>query len=206
MQFNLAFKESNQKIPLKFEHFQQVADGVLVINSDWNATEGEIGHVLNRPFYEETKWEELLPPTVVTEFTDKGNADLPVFEIVGGEKYRAYYNGAKYEMIAEDIYNEEMSVAGARLGDWSSWEYPFVIIYFAPDGNEEASTMLRVADSVTEVTLSVARGSDELKKLDEKFLPEAVECVTLRSSTAGSSKLFKITVDDTGTITATESQ
>lgn len=172
--------------------------------SDWLAAEGEIGHVLNRTHYEETKWEELLPPTVVTEFTDKGNAYLPVFEIVGGEKYRVYYNGAKYEVIAQNIYNEEMSVAGARLGDWSAWEYPFVIIYFAGDGNEDASTMLRVADGVTEVVLSVARGSDEMKKLDEKFLPDSVECVTLRSGTAGSSKLFKITVDDTGIITATE--
>ena len=39
--------------------------------------------------------------------------------------------------------------------------------------------------------------------IDEKFIPE-MSSVTLKSSTSGSSKKFKITVNDSGTITATE--
>ena len=41
------------------------------------------------------------------------------------------------------------------------------------------------------------------KKIDKMFIP-AMDSVTLSSSTFGSSKKFKITIDDTGTISATE--
>ena len=43
----------------------------------------------------------------------------------------------------------------------------------------------------------------EVKKLDEKFIP-TVSKLVIKSSTADSTKKFKITVDDTGTISATE--
>lgn len=41
------------------------------------------------------------------------------------------------------------------------------------------------------------------KKIDKMFIP-AMDSVILKSSTSGSSKQFKITVDDSGTISATE--
>lgn len=44
----------------------------------------------------------------------------------------------------------------------------------------------------------------EVKKIDEQFMPESFGSIIVRSSTEGSTKLFKITVDDTGTISATE--
>ena len=40
--------------------------------------------------------------------------------------------------------------------------------------------------------------------LDEMFLPESVGSVVLRSSTAGSSKKFKLTINDSGTISIVE--
>lgn len=47
-----------------------------------------------------------------------------------------------------------------------------------------------------------------LKQLDEKYIPDAIQRVggevIVPSSTAGSTKKFKLTVDDGGTITATE--
>ena len=42
-----------------------------------------------------------------------------------------------------------------------------------------------------------------IKKLDEKFIPD-MDSVILNSSTTDSTKKFKITVDDSGTIKATE--
>lgn len=44
----------------------------------------------------------------------------------------------------------------------------------------------------------------ELRRMEEKFLPESVESIVIRSSTADSTKMFKITVDDSGVLTATE--
>ena len=43
-----------------------------------------------------------------------------------------------------------------------------------------------------------------IKKLDKKFIPSELNEVILPSSTSGSSKKFKITIDDSGAITATE--
>ena len=45
---------------------------------------------------------------------------------------------------------------------------------------------------------------DVIKKLDKKYIPSELNEVILPSSTSGSSKKFKITVDDAGTISATE--
>ena len=44
----------------------------------------------------------------------------------------------------------------------------------------------------------------EIKKIDKKFIPSELNEVILPSSTSGSSKKFKITVNDSGEITATE--
>lgn len=44
----------------------------------------------------------------------------------------------------------------------------------------------------------------EIEKLPEKYLPESVEGIVLRSSTEGSEKKFMLTVDDSGAVTATE--
>jgi hypothetical protein len=40
--------------------------------------------------------------------------------------------------------------------------------------------------------------------IPEEFLPASVDGVVIRSSTEGSAKKFKLTVDDSGNITATE--
>ena len=45
---------------------------------------------------------------------------------------------------------------------------------------------------------------DVIKKLDKKFIPSELNEVILPSSAPGSSKKFKITVDDSGAISATE--
>lgn len=43
-----------------------------------------------------------------------------------------------------------------------------------------------------------------IKKLDEKYIPSELNEIILPSSTSGSTKKFKITVSDSGTISATE--
>ena len=43
-----------------------------------------------------------------------------------------------------------------------------------------------------------------IKTIDSKFIPSELNEIILPSSTSGSSKKFKITVDDSGTISATE--
>ena len=53
-------------------------------------------------------------------------------------------------------------------------------------------------------TLTLSGPSASTKKIDPKYIPSELNEVILPSSTSGSSKKFKITVDDSGAITATE--
>ncbi len=45
---------------------------------------------------------------------------------------------------------------------------------------------------------------ETIKTIDPKYIPSELNEIVLPSSTSGSSKKFKITVDDSGAITATE--
>ena len=53
-------------------------------------------------------------------------------------------------------------------------------------------------------TLILSGPSVSIKKIDPKYIPSELNEIILLSSTSGSSKKFKITVDDSGVITATE--
>lgn len=57
--------------------------------------------------------------------------------------------------------------------------------------------------SSTEPEISWDGNTGTVKPLDEKFIPP-VSGLIVKSSTADSTKKFKITVDDTGSISATE--
>ena len=65
-------------------------------------------------------------------------------------------------------------------------------------------TMATIVSNDSEATVSIHHITPEYHKLDEGLLPESVDGIVVRSSTADSTKKFKITVDDSGTITATE--
>lgn len=54
------------------------------------------------------------------------------------------------------------------------------------------------------ITIHGYTGFPSIKPVPEKYLPESVDYVILRSSTADSTKKFKVTVDDSGNLTATE--
>ncbi len=57
---------------------------------------------------------------------------------------------------------------------------------------------------VSNLTLSSDIDVLSIKKIDEKYLPESVDGVVIRSSTAYSTKKFKLTVNDSGNISAVE--
>ena len=53
-------------------------------------------------------------------------------------------------------------------------------------------------------TLTLSGPAASTKKIDPKYIPSELNEIILPSSTSGSSKKFKITVDDSGAISATE--
>ena len=81
-------------------------------------------------------------------------------------------------------------------GDW---------VYMNVPGNANYITIGKIKNQIIRVKELL---SEELKMLDEKFIPNTIQRagsdVIINSSTPDSTKKFKITVDDTGTISATE--
>lgn len=55
-----------------------------------------------------------------------------------------------------------------------------------------------------EHTVSVSALFEDINKMPECYLPESVSGIVIRSSTLGSTKKFKLTVDDSGTVTTKE--
>ena len=81
--------------------------------------------------------------------------------------------------------------------------FPEKGVYFASGPDNFYIAGIASADSDTpEITWD---GNIEMvKTIDSKYIPSELNEVVLPSSTSGSSKKFKITVDDSGTISATE--
>ena len=81
-------------------------------------------------------------------------------------------------------------------GDW---------VYMHIPGNANYITIGKIKNQIIHIEELL---SEELKMLDEKFIPHTIQRagsdVIINSSTPDSTKKFKITVDDTGAISATE--
>ena len=203
------------------------------IKPNWNETNSsKPGYIANRPFYHDIITAELpfgknrTPSAkllidgtelywsgVVSDLTgllqiDKNkiymlNGTLEKFTPVqfstGVNSYSYGYALGNPHLIkvksssAKDAYGGELPDTG---GDW---------VYYGQPG------------SASVITISKTKGwygtfveflSEDLKLLDEKFIPASIQRtggeVFLHSSTPNSTKKFKITVDDSGTLKATE--
>lgn len=91
-----------------------------------------------------------------------------------------------------------------------------VMVYY--DGNTQgvengiylsAGVYNPTEQTITQYTKSLTYGTTTLQTLDEKFIPDTIarveqDYIVLKSSTSGSTKKFKVTVNDSGTLTATQ--
>ncbi len=110
------------------------------------------------------------------------------------EKYTGFGNGSFMAQVVAFITTDNLEVLG--------FVFPEKGVYFA-SGHGEYITGVASADSDTpEITWDGNIGT--LKTIDPKYIPSELNEIILSSSTSGSSKKFKITVDDSGAISATE--
>lgn len=140
---------------------------------DWEAAEGEAGHVLNRTHWVESG--ELLPETTLTA-NENGAIYFPdgvVFEV--GETYGITYNNTPYTCTAVDSRTLDPEVAGivvlgnpAVLGASDTGE-PFAVLYRLGYG-----AAIVDLNGATSCTVAVSTSGEMVHKLDEKFLPDTV--------------------------------
>ena len=106
----------------------------------------------------------------------------------------------------ERFYNAQCkgTPSGVSLGDLNS-DTPFQISISKSDGSVTVANvgLFLIDDSRTNYYLYILHRNTNIVPINEKFIPE-MSSVVIKSSTASSTKKFRITVDDSGTISATE--
>lgn len=142
--------------------------------ADWNAKEGEPGHILNRPFYSTETIMEIVPECQPL------NADgtfmlLDAVDIADGYECVISWNGTEYQCTAADTIIEGMPMVAlgnmAAAGGADTGE-PFFIGCLPPALAAEmgAGALIIPMDGTTELTLKVTAKVTDVKKLDNKYL------------------------------------
>ena len=115
-----------------------------------------------------------------------------------GDKLTVVWDGVSYDAVVKKVTDafEEYLMFGnlGMLGEGETTDYPFCYT-----GDDYWYT----ADTATSHTIKVMRQQETITPMSADFMP-VVDGVIISSSTADSTKKFKITVDDSGTIKATE--
>ena len=122
-------------------------------------------------------------------------------EIVDGQTYTVNWDGTEYECICV-AFNKNGNVLGnlSIVGASDDTGEPFVYSY----NTSEASGGFVTYDTAASHTISVKTAEEIVTSMAAEFLPSEINELIMNSSTTGSAKKFKITVDDSGTISATE--
>ena len=121
-----------------------------------------------------------------------------------GDKLTVVWDGVSYDVVVKKVMagSNELIVFGnlGLTGFGETTDHPFIYAYAGPD---KGKPMWLTADTATSHTIKVMRQQETITPMSADFMP-VVDGVIISSSTPDSTKKFKITVDDSGTIKATE--
>ena len=186
------------------------AGGGDVTTPDWNQNDATASdYIKNRPFYEKPLV-SVPHPEIPGAFWYKVSDAVPTGDHSVGAPC-CLIDGVKSNgtiiLSTDDYYAASEFAVIVALKDNAVSEpfgktFPERGTYFLSGGDLSLITGFALGrDADPEITWDGS--TREIKTLDEKFLPP-VSGLIVKSSTAGSTKKFKITVDDSGTISATE--
>ena len=124
------------------------------------------------------------------------------FEIVDGQTYTINWDGTEYECVGFNLDSKSSAVLGnlSIVGAGSDTGEPFIYSY----NTKRHTGMLATLDTSASHTISVKTIEEVVTPMAEEFLPSEINELIMNSSTPDSTKKFRITVDDNGTISATE--
>ena len=141
-----------------------------------------------------------------TEVEGIYGAESPVALAIGTEdKLTVLWDGVSYDVVVQEIVvgpsTSAVSLVFGNLGLMGGGEatdYPFLYVDQGNSGHRWGT-----ADTASSHTIKVMRQQVTITPMSTDFLP-VVDGVIISSSTTDSTKKFKITVNDSGTISATE--
>lgn len=163
--FNVTAQEKPEGYACECNIKERAVDG----SPDWNAAEGEPGHVLNRTHYKE--WQEMFAEA---EIDATASVEHPVnFLPDVGTKCEVVYNGIAYNCVLGKAEGD--GVTGYYLGNFALMSgtgdtgEPFVI---AMDGDGAALTLMCI-DLTGAETATVSIKGQITKRIDKEYLPNA---------------------------------
>ena len=147
--------------------------------ADWNAAEGEEGHILNRTHSSEYVWgDPILPETTFSWSMAEEN--IPIFEIaapiVPGGAYKVIWNGKEHIFTATESTDGEYGVAIGNLNMFSS-DYEdtgedFLVVYQAQLCIVVTRDMYNGIDG--SATICIISGTELVNPIDSKYLSNAL--------------------------------
>ena len=151
--------------------------------SDWNAAEGEPGHIRNRPFCSQFTIADVLPETQAMYDAGEGIFAIPDnFPMESGKTYTVNWNGTPYVCTAETVEGF-FPVPVCALGDTNAVIYgrpsgiaPFCMASLPDEFAAQfgAGTVIMPLDGTTSLTISVSGEVEKVEKLSGKYLPEGL--------------------------------
>lgn len=174
------------KIPVEYlpDGYGSGGSGGSSAPSDWNADEGEPGHILNRPFYSEYKPVTLLETTTLTANGSFGGVDgvgflTSLLDVNDGMECIVTYNGVEYTCAARFTSFDGMPcfILGNSyaFGDENTGE-PFLVCAFPEAVAAEVGVYGGVIplDGSGSFSISISQITEVVHKLPSKFMPEGV--------------------------------
>ena len=124
------------------------------------------------------------------------------FEIVVDQTYTVNWDGTEYECVCFAFNSRRVLGNLSIYGGGNNTGEPFIYMY----DSSEPSAGFTANDTSPSHTISIKRIDEIVIPMAEEFLPNILETnsIIMNSSTTDSTKKFKITVDDSGTLKATE--
>lgn len=174
------------------------------VQPDWNQNdETAPDYVKNRPFYTGDLVETVLVEESTASFADTGEGfygtEFPsTFEATVGETYKVYWDGTTYECTCVDFSGNNIIGNLSIAGFGSDTGEPFVMEVV--NGNGIAIITL---DTSASHTFSISGFTQEVVKIDEKYLPENIATkseVKVAQTTATSAKQAVDEIQSTGLI------
>ena len=167
------------------EFAAKLASEAVSAPADWNAAEGEPGHVLNRTHYTERVITDIVP-TKVIQLRDGLYTEAGLWEFVVGESYVVTFQGEQYECVAFEstfMGMQTVSVGNEALyGGSNNTGEPFAAARI-PD--MEASGVIAPVEICT---IGIAGVKDVVHPLDDKYINNEVK---LTLHTGSCSKTWK---------------
>lgn len=177
--------------------------------SDWNAAEGQPGHILNRTHWTESgAAREILPETALMMTTNV----MPIttdFYLTIGETYTVMWNGVTYTCVAREVVDDNVSgvvvgdvytASDGAVGTAPSGE-PFALFIFPNEIVADGKLFAAVTplDGSREATIAIRQDGEIVHKIDNKYLP--VGGTDLGAVKNGGN----VVINEDGTMTAPES-